>query len=131
VLAPRGNGPVQPRSPLPATRVANRERPQHWIATTLARRPQFQEARPHQADLDKLRPFLHPHIDEFNPRVEFTSPLRKLRPTRTYLPPPSKYSNQTRLAEDGALEAMYRAPIPQALINPGDPGPGRRPAVEI
>ena len=125
-------GPA-PQSPPQTHALPTREDLQRWIATNLDTRPQFQEGEVlTQADLDKLRPFLPPrYIDEFNfPGVEFhVSPSGNYAPHPDYLAATEQYSNQTRLAEDGALEGYVAGrPFAQALINPGDPRAGLKAA---
>ena len=110
-----------------------REDIQRWIETNLDTLPKFQEGEVlPQADLDKLRPFLPPrYIDEFNfPGVEFhISPSGNYPPHPDYMAATEQYSNQTRLADDGALEGYVAGrPFVQALINPGDPQAGLKAA---
>src|SRR3989442_4800805 len=125
-------GPA-PQSPPQPPALPTREDLQHWIATNLDTPPQFQEREVlTQADLDNLRAFLPPRcIDEFNfPGVEFhVSPSGNYAPHPDYLAATEQYSNQSRLAEDGALEGYLAGrPFAQALINPADPRAGLKPA---
>ncbi|MCS6927039.1 MAG: DUF1329 domain-containing protein [Candidatus Binatia bacterium] len=106
---------------------------QHWIATHLETRPTFQEgAVLVQADLEKLRPFLPPrYLEEFDfPGVEFPiSPTGNYTPHPDYMAATEQYSNQTRLAADGALEGYVAGrPFAHALLNPEDPQAGLKAA---
>lgn len=110
-----------------------REDIQRWIEINLDSLPKFQEGEVlTQADLDKLRPFLPPrYLDEFNfPGVEFhISPSGNYSPHTDYMAATEQYSNQTRLADDGALEGYVAGrPFAQALINPSDPQAGLKAA---
>jgi len=110
-----------------------REDIQHWIETHLDTVPQFQEGEVlTQTDLDKLRPFLPPrYLDEFNfAGVEFhVSPPGNYAPHSDSLAATEQYSNQTRLADDGALEGYVAGrPFAQALINPDDSRAGLKAA---
>ena len=81
-----------------------------------------------RTDIDKLRPFLPPrYIDEFNfDGVEFhVSPSGNYAPHPDYLAATERYSGQTVLAEDGAVENYIAGrPFARALINPNDPTAG-------
>jgi len=110
-----------------------REDIQHWVATNLETVPKFQEGEIlTQAELDKLRPFLPPrYVDEFNfPGVQFhVSPSGNYSPHSDYMAATEQFSNQTRLADDGALEGYVAGrPFAQALITPGDPQAGLKAA---
>jgi len=115
-------------SPLPT-----REEIQRWIETNLETPPQFQDGEVlTQTDIEKLRPFIPPrYLDEFNfAGVEFhVSPSGNYMPHPDYMAATEKYSSQTKLAEDGALEGYIAGrPFARALINPGDPQAGLKAA---
>jgi hypothetical protein len=106
---------------------------QRWIETNLEAPPKFKDGEVlTQADLEKLQPFLPPrYIDEFNfEGVEFhVAPSGMYMPGTEYLTATEKYSSQTKLAEDGALEGYIAGrPFAQALINPTDPQAGLKAA---
>lgn len=110
-----------------------REEIQKWIETNLETPPKFKDGDIiTQADLDKLRPFLPPrYIDEFNfSGVELqVSPSGNYTPHPDYLAATEQFTNQTKLADDGALEGYVAGrPFAQALINPGDPRAGLKAA---
>ena len=121
------SSPAQP-PPLPS-----RAQIQGWIAANLETTPQFAEGQVlSRADIDKLRPFLPPrYIDEFDfEGVEFhVSPSGNYAPHPNYLAATERYSGQTVLAEDGAIENYIAGrPFARALINPNDPTAGLRAA---
>ena len=102
---------------------------QSWITTNLETTPEFEEGQVlSRADIDKLRPFLPPrYIDEFDfDGVEFqVSPSGNYAPHPGYLAATERYSGQTVLAEDGAIENYIAGrPFARALINPDDPTAG-------
>lgn len=106
---------------------------QRWIENTLDTPPLFREGEVlGQADLDKLRPFLPPrYLEEFNfSGVEFhVAPSGNYAPHQDYLAATEKYLNQSRLAEDGALEGYVAGrPFSQAQITRDDPRSGLRAA---
>lgn len=110
-----------------------RDEIQRWIETNLETPPTFQDGEVlTRTDLEKLRPFIPPrYIDEFNfEGVEFhVSPSGNYMPHPDYLEATEKYSSQTKLAEDGALEGYIAGrPFARALINPGDPQAGLKAA---
>ena len=102
---------------------------ENWITTNLETTPEFEEGQVlTRTDIDKLRPFLPPrYIDEFNfDGVEFhVSPSGNYAPHPDYLAATERYSGQTVLAEDGAVENYIAGrPFARALINPNDPAAG-------
>lgn len=124
-LPTRGRAEGQP--------LPTREDIQRWIETNLEAPPKFKDGEVlTQADLEKLQPFLPPrYIDEFNfEGVEFhVAPSGMYMPSTEYLTATEKYSSQTKLAEDGALEGYIAGrPFAQALINPTDPQAGLKAA---
>jgi hypothetical protein len=113
--------------------VPTRDEIRRWIETNLDTIPKFQEGQIlTQANLNDLRPFLPPrYIDEFDfAGVEFqVSPSGQYSPHPDYLAATEQYSNQTRLADDGALEGYVAGrPFAQALTNPDDPRAGLKAA---
>jgi len=109
-----------------------REDVQRWIETNLETPPKFKDGEVlTQADLDKLRPFIPPrYIDEFNfEGVEFhVSPSGVYMPHPDYMAATEKYSGQTKLADDGALEGYSAGrPFARALINLAIHKPGSKP----